>query len=171
MPQTMERAIPVDAGVTAIVRGQRPDVLLVTPLVEFGSDQIEYVKAARRLGIPTGLCVHSWDNLTTKGLIRVLPDRIFVWNEAQRREAVSLHDAAPDQVIVTGAPVYDQWFDRRPSRSRADFCARVGLPETGRFSCICVRLRSLRPTRSLFSRDGWRRCARPRIRTCAARVF
>jgi hypothetical protein len=129
----MERAIPVDASVIAAVRAQRPDVLLVTPLVEFGSDQIEYVKAGRRLGIRTGLCVHSWDNLTTKGLIRVLPDRIFVWNEAQRREAMTLHHAVADQVTVTGAPVYDQWFNRRSSLSRADFCARVGFADTRPF--------------------------------------
>jgi len=126
---TIERAIPADAGVMAVIRAQQPDLLLLTPLVEFGSDQIEYVKGARQLGVRTGLCVHSWDNLTTKGLIRVLPDRIFVWNDAQRREAVSLHDASDRQVVVTGAPVYDQWFERRPSSGRADFCARVGFSD------------------------------------------
>jgi hypothetical protein len=129
----MERAIPADAGLAMALGARRPDVLLVTPLVEFGSDQIEYVKAARRLGIRSGLCVHSWDNLTTKGLIRVLPDRVFVWNETQRREAVTMHGAVSDQVAVTGAPVYDQWFDRRPSLSRADFCARVGFADSRPF--------------------------------------
>jgi hypothetical protein len=125
----IERAVPADASVLTVIRGHQPDLLLLTPLVEFGSDQIEYVKAARQLGVRTGLCVHSWDNLTTKGLIRVLPDRIFVWNDAQRREAVSLHGARDSQVTVTGAPVYDQWFDRRPSGGRAEFCARVGFPD------------------------------------------
>ncbi len=125
----IERAIPPDPAVTAVVRAHQPDVLLVTPLVELGSDQIEYLKAARQLGVRSGLCVHSWDNLTTKGLIRVVPDRVFVWNEAQRREAVSLHGAAADQVAVTGAPVYDQWFERRPSSARGDFCSRVGLAD------------------------------------------
>ena len=104
-------------------------MLLLTPLVEFASDQIDNVKGARRLGVRTGLCVHSWDNLTTKGLIRVLPDRIFVWNEAQRREAVQMHGATAAQVAVTGAPVYDQWFARRPASTRAEFCARVGFTD------------------------------------------
>jgi len=83
--------------------------------------------------VRTGLCVHSWDNLTTKGLIRLLPDRIFVWNDAQRREAVSLHGAAASQVSVTGAPVYDQWFGRSPNASREAFCSRAGLSDAGPF--------------------------------------
>jgi len=127
MLEAIERALPPDATILAEIQDQQPDLVLVTPLVDLGSDQIEYVKAARRLGIRTGLCVHSWDNLTTKGLIRVIPDRIFVWNDAQRREAVRLHNAAAAQVVVTGAPVYDQWFARRPSSTRAEFCSRVGL--------------------------------------------
>ena len=123
----VERAIPIDRAVFSLVKRERPDVLLVTPLVDIGSDQVDYVKAARRLGIRSALPVLSWDNLTNKGLIRVQPDEVYVWNEAQKAEAVSMHGADPDHVIVTGAMVYDQWFARRPSSTRDEFCARVGL--------------------------------------------
>ena len=47
--------------------------------------------------------------------------------QVQRQEALELHGLPPDRVVVTGAQCYDQWFDRAPSRSRQDFCARVGL--------------------------------------------
>jgi hypothetical protein len=124
----IERTIPPDADVLAYLQQQRPDVLLVSPLIDLTSDQGEYVKAARALGIPTAMCLHSWDNLTTKGLIGVQPDRVFVWNEPLKREAVDMHGCAPGQVEVTGAPVYDQWFDRQPSLTRDAFCATVGLP-------------------------------------------
>jgi len=124
----LERALPNDRWILEIVSAQQPDVVLITPLVDLGSDQVEYVKAARALGIRSGLCVHSWDNLTNKGLIRVLPDRVFVWNETQKREAVTMHGMRTEQVVVTGAPVYDQWFARRPSTTRQEFCAKVGLP-------------------------------------------
>ena len=102
--------------------------MLVTPLVDLGSDQADYLKSARALGIRTGLCVHSWDNLTNKGLIRIKPDRVYVWNESQRQEAVDMHGLPPEHVVATGAPVYDQWFDRTPSTTREEFCAKVGLP-------------------------------------------
>jgi hypothetical protein len=123
-----DRAIPTDRWIDGWIRAQRPDAVLVTPLVDLGSDQTEFVKSARAMGIPTGLCVHSWDNLTNKGLIRSLPDRVFVWNDAQTREAVEMHGVPAHAVVVTGAPVFDQWFERKPSTTREEFCAKTGLP-------------------------------------------
>jgi hypothetical protein len=125
--RSIERAIPPDPAIVKQLVRQSPDLVLVTPLIELGSDQVEYIKAARALGIPCGLCVHSWDNLTNKGLIHAVPERVFVWNEAQRKEAVNLHAIPPANVVVTGAPTYDQWFARRASTTRVEFCRRVGL--------------------------------------------
>ena len=124
----LERAIPGRAHIDELFERWRPDLLLVTPLLYFGSRQVEYVRAARSRGIPSVLGVGSWDHLTTKGLIHEMPDRVLVWNELQRTEAVELHGARPEQVVVTGAQAYDHWFATRPSSDRASFCARVGLP-------------------------------------------
>jgi hypothetical protein len=74
------------------------------------------------------LCVWSWDHLSSKALIRESPDRVFVWNETQKREAVELHGIAPERVVVTGAQCFDIWFDREPARDRETFCRRVGFP-------------------------------------------
>src|SRR5581483_6215555 len=49
------------------------------------------------------------------------------WNEAQAREAVELHRVPAERVRVTGAHAFDDWFDRAPTRSRADLLAEVGL--------------------------------------------
>ena len=123
----LERVIPVNPALETFMREQNPDLLLVTPLIELGSQQVDYVKCARRLGIRSALCVASWDNLTSKGLIRVIPDHVLVWNEAQEREAIELHGVAPERVVITGAQLFDRWFDGKPSRSREDFCRTVGL--------------------------------------------
>jgi len=123
----VERLIPTSAALEAFISEQRPDLLLVTPLVELGSQQVDYVKCARRLGVRSALCVASWDNLTSKGLIRVIPDHVIVWNESQKTEAVTMHGVAPERVAVTGAQLFDRWFSDRPSRSREEFCRLVGL--------------------------------------------
>jgi hypothetical protein len=73
------------------------------------------------------VAIASWDNLTGKGLIRVLPDRVYVWNDVQVREAVELHDDPRDRVIATGAAKFDEWFERRPRWSRAELAERAGL--------------------------------------------
>jgi hypothetical protein len=127
----VEWAIPPNQGINDWLLAERPDVVLVTPLTDFASVQTEYVKSARSLGLRCGLCVHSWDNLTNKGLMRILPDRVFVWNEMQKAEAVNMHGVMPEQVVVTGAQCYDKWFSRLPSTSRMEFLAHVGLPATG----------------------------------------
>ena len=124
----VERAIPYRREVDAALDRLRPDVLLVTPLLYFGSRQVDYVRAARARRIPSVLAVGSWDHLTTKGIIHELPDRIVVWNELQRTEAVELHGARPERVTVTGAQAYDHWFTARPSTAREAFCTDVGLP-------------------------------------------
>lgn len=107
---------------------RRPGVLILTPMVQFRSRQSDWVRAARGLGIATMLCVHSWDNLTNKGLMHAQPDRIAVWNDAQRRQAIELHRAAGDSVLVTGAWPYEHWFGWRVSRSQAELCRQLGLP-------------------------------------------
>ena len=124
----LERAMPSNGAAAAFLRKEQPDLLLVTPLLYFGSSQVEIVRAARELGIPTVLGVGSWDHLTTKGLIHEQPDRVIVWNEAQRVEAAELHGIPPDRVTVTGAQAYDHWFTAKPTLSRAEFCAKIGVP-------------------------------------------
>ena len=123
----MERAIPEMPSIRAFIETQKPDVMLLTPLIDLGSSQIEYLRAARVLRIPTALCVWSWDHLSSKALIRECPDRVFVWNDTQKREAVELHRVPPARVVVTGAQCFDHWFDRSPSRGREQFCGQLGL--------------------------------------------
>lgn len=123
----MERAIPTAPSTRAFVEANRPDLMLLTPLIDLGSSQIDYLRAARELGIPTALCVWSWDHLSSKALIRECPERVFVWNDTQKGEAIELHRVPPDRVIVTGAQCFDHWFDRTSSRSRDEFCAQLGL--------------------------------------------
>jgi hypothetical protein len=59
--RTIDRAIPRDTEIDAFLRKARPDVLAVTPLIEPGSPQAEYLRSARGLGIRTAFCVASWD--------------------------------------------------------------------------------------------------------------
>ena len=123
----LERALPYGRVPEEVLREQHPDVMLVTPLLYFGSPQVDMVRAARDQGIPVCHCVGSWDHLTTKGMIHEIPDRMTVWNAAQRTEAAEIHGVPPERVVVTGAQAYDHWFTTKPSTSREAFCAKVGL--------------------------------------------
>lgn len=123
----MEATIPSAGAIEAFLRAEQPDLVLVTPLINLGSYQADYVKSAKALAIPVVFPVFSWDNLSTKGLIHVQPDGVLVWNERQRQEAIEMHHVPPDRIVVTGAPRFDEFFAMSPSTTRQDFCAAHGL--------------------------------------------
>jgi hypothetical protein len=150
----LEEAVPRQPTVDEFLDAQRPDLLLITPLIELGSPQLDYLRAARRAGIRTALCVWSWDHLSSKALIRVLPDAILVWNDVQKDEAARFHGIAPERVLVTGAQCFDRWFDRRPSRDRAEFCRRAGLPDDRPFVLyVCSALFRGSPSEAEYARS------------------
>lgn len=123
----MERTIPSATVLDDFLKSEQPDLLLVSPLVNLGSYQADFVKSAKALHIPVVYPVFSWDNLSTKGLIHVQPDGVIVWNEVQRTEAIEMHGVSPDRIAVTGAPRFDDFFAMSPGTSRAQFCEIRGL--------------------------------------------
>jgi hypothetical protein len=123
----LEEAIPRSLALDAFFREQNPDIVLITPLIDLGSPQSDHHRGARALGLRTVLAVGSWDHLSSKSLLRDVPDLVTVWNDVQKQEAIDLHGVPEDRIAVTGAQCYDQWFNRQPSRSRQQFCDRVGL--------------------------------------------
>ena len=136
--RAIDRALPPPREVTGSFDSFAPDLLLLTPLLYFGSHQVDYVRAARRRGVPSTVGIGSWDHLTTKGLLHEIPDRVLVWNEAQKEEAITLHGVAASQVTVTGAQAYDHWFAMAPATDRKAFCAKVGLdPERPLLLYLC----------------------------------
>jgi hypothetical protein len=128
-----EQAVPRSRELQAFYAEQQPDVVLITPLVDLGSPQLDHYLGARARGLRTVLCVGSWDHLSSKSLLRAIPDLVTVWNDTQKREAVELHGVPPERIVVTGAQCYDQWFGRQPSRSREEFCEYAGLDHTRPF--------------------------------------
>ncbi|HKP19387.1 MAG TPA: hypothetical protein VJT84_12985, partial [Gaiellaceae bacterium] len=124
--EVAERALPANEELQRYLADRRPDVVLFTPYMGLDSVQPDFLRAAQALGLRTAICVKSWDNLSSKSMIRPIPDRLFVWNEIQREEARTLHRVPPERVAVTGAQCFDEWFSWQPS-PREEFCARAGL--------------------------------------------
>jgi hypothetical protein len=123
----IEAQTPADPMTVRALQLLAPDAVLVTPLIHFGNNQVEVVKAAKTLGIRVGMLLFSWDNLSTKGALHVEPDHLFVWNERQRCEAQGLHGFDPACVSVTGAPRFDRFFTLRSKVDAGAFRAALGV--------------------------------------------
>jgi FkbM family methyltransferase len=151
--RSVNGAIPPDPQIGDVIRSMNPDVLALTPLIEPGSPQAEYVRSARALGVRTAFCVASWDNLTNKGLIHGDVDLVAVWNEAMRREAIELHGVPAERIVVTGAAAFDHWFEWRPRTTREAFCARVGLPANRPYLLYLCSSKFVAPEETPFVRQ------------------
>lgn len=123
----LESHIAPNENIIKWLKDFQPQVIFASPYVFREDFEVEYTKAAQSLHIPVIASLLSWDNLTSKGTYHVKPDQLFVWNQSLVEEAVQIHDFEPRQVFVSGASVYDPWFDLSPSTDRASFCARAGL--------------------------------------------
>ena len=105
-----------------MAHAQHPDLVMITPLVGVvASSQLDLLRSAKAHRVPVAVCVWSWDHLSSKAIIRDLPDRLLVWNDVQKREATEMHAVPPDRVIVIGS--------RRCDRANSD---RVAATRTSR---------------------------------------
>ncbi len=171
--RAIDRSLPVPAEVTDVFDRLGPDVLLLTPLLYFRSHQVDHVRCAQEHGVKSIVGIGSWDHLTTKGLIHEVPDRVLVWNEAQKQEAIELHGVPAERVLVTGAQAYDHWFAMQPSVDRETFCARVGLDPRRPILLYLCSSSFIAPDEVGFVRrwiDAIRRNADPRLRSAGLLV-
>jgi len=123
----LERATGMSTVFHRYLEELKPDAVVMTPLVVLKTSQLDLARAAIERGVRNVFAVASWDNLSSKGELTFLPQRVIVWNDVQKREATELHDVPAERIAVTGAQVFDEWFVKTPATTREAFCARVGL--------------------------------------------
>jgi hypothetical protein len=145
-------AIGSSPAIESFLDDQQPDVVLVTPLIGLvPASQLDLLRSAKARRIPTGVCVWSWDHLSSKAIIRDWPDRLFVWNGTQKQEAIEMHGLPEERVVVTGAQNFDRWFGAAPSRTRGVFARDMGLPDDGPFVLwVCSALFPGSPSEAEF---------------------
>lgn len=126
--EMIESHISADKKIVAYIKKINPDAVIVTPVNMRKSEDIEFLKAAKQMGIPTAASVLTWDNLTTKGLIYVIPDSLLVWSDTQKQEAIEHHNIPKECIKVIGSPFFDKWFKGlKPSLTKRAFCRKIGL--------------------------------------------
>ena len=84
----------------------------------------------------------SWDNFTNKLLPVRRVNRLIVWNDLMKQQAVDFHGYQPDEVRVAGAPQWDVYF-RSPGASREAFFARIGADPSRKLITLSTTPREL----------------------------
>lgn len=102
-----------------------PDVVFSTDI--FNAYDVRLISDALKKRIKTVGMVRSWDNMTNKTILPVLPDQLIVHNQIIRQEAVFFNDFPENKIFVSGVPQFDYYVDYKPKMSRQEFCAKLGF--------------------------------------------
>lgn len=78
------------------------------------------LKAARRHRVPSIDMPKSWDN-ASKLLFRVKADYIFAWGPFMAEQIVNYQGYHPREVVLTGVPQFDYYFEKKGLLSREEF--------------------------------------------------
>ena len=122
--------LPADRRIASQIAAENPDVVVGCPFISPMCWDVEYLRAAQSLNIPTAASIASWDYFSTKGTFHLMTDSVLVWNERLAREAEILHAVPADRIMRSGAPVFDPYFEAKPSLDRDRFCSEVGIDPT-----------------------------------------
>lgn len=101
-----------------------------SPSVVFSTDiqnelDLAMLSEAKKRGIYTIGKVRSWDNLTSKGLIRVIPEKLLMWNDLIKEESIRINQINPKIIETVGIPHYDA-YSRYNYLKKEDFLKKIG---------------------------------------------
>jgi hypothetical protein len=103
--------------------------------------EVPLLRTARRRGVRSMAIDPSWDNFTNKLIPVRQVDRLVVWNEIMKAQAIALHGYAADAIRVAGAPQFDPHF--RARTPRAEFFRRIGADPDRKLIALTTTPRSL----------------------------
>lgn len=102
----------------------RPDLVFMAHL--FDDQEIHLLREAKRRKVKTIGFINSWDKVTARCIVRLLPDKAVVFNDIVKQEIMAYDEMDEQDVFVSGLPHYDAYVNRRPGR-REDFYKELGI--------------------------------------------
>ncbi|MBX4210361.1 CDP-glycerol glycerophosphotransferase family protein [Candidatus Parcubacteria bacterium] len=122
-----------------------PDLVVCANLFE--EREIQLLREAKKRNIRSVGYVNTWDRVTARALIRLLPDKLVVFNPKLKQDLSRYHAVDPDKIVVTGVPQYDYYF-RGGALSREEFSKTLGLDSKNKLIVYC-------PIGASFSDSDW----------------
>lgn len=107
----------------------KPDLLFLAHL--FDEREIHFLREAKRRNIRTVGFINSWDKVTARCIIRLLPDAMIAFNHLVKKELLRYDEMEPENIYVSGIPQYDGYYSFAPS-SREVFFKKIGVDPKNR---------------------------------------
>jgi hypothetical protein len=122
----------------------RPSLLVASsPGLIFS--EVPLLRTASRRRVRSMAVDPSWDNFTNKLMPVRRVDRLIVWNDLMKEQAVSLHGYAPGDVQIAGTPQWDLYFRDGTIVPRDTFFRRLGADPARALITVTTTPRELYP--------------------------
>ena len=112
----------------------KPDLVLLAHL--FGNQEISLLRQAKKRKISTVGLINSWDKITARSMIVLLPQKLIVHNNIIKKEAEDYVDMPKKDIFVAGIPHYDYYVTERRNTYQ-DFCLKIGADPSRRMILYC----------------------------------
>jgi hypothetical protein len=117
--------------------------LLVTSSPGLIFAEVPLLRTAARRGVRSMAIDPSWDNFTNKVLPVRRVDRLVVWNDLMKHQAIELHGYRDDEIRVAGTPQWDVYFQHGVTIARDEFCRRIGADPARKIVTLTTTPREL----------------------------
>lgn len=102
----------------------RPDLVFAADLKNVFDTTMAIEAGCRHVQI-VGM-VRSWDNLTAKGILRILPNMLIVHNDTLKEETIYWNGMPEKSIFVSGVQHYDVYTNIK-RKSREEVCKKLGI--------------------------------------------
>ena len=105
--------------------------------------EVPLLRTARRRGVLSMAIDPSWDNFTNKLIPVRQVDRLVVWNDIMKAQAMELHGYRADAIRVAGAQQFDPHFRAQSRTPRDEFFRKIGADPARKLIALTTTPRSL----------------------------
>jgi len=124
----------------------KPNLIFLANL--FDEHETNFLREAKSRGVKSVGLINSWDRITARSILRLLPDKLVVFNDFVKENAIRHNLLKSENVFVGGIPQYDQYFTSTPQLKREKFFKKIGVPENNKLLVYA-------PIGSEFSNSDW----------------
>ena len=123
----------------------KPSVIFLAHL--FDDREVNLLREAKCRDVRAVGFINSWDKLTARHSMRLLPDSLIVFNNIVKQEAINHADMNERDIFVSGIPQYDWHVNYKPI-SREKFCEKNKLDSAKKIIVYA-------PMGKAFSNSDW----------------
>lgn len=85
-----------------------PDLVFLANLFE--DTEVNFLRATKKFGVTSVGMINSWDRVTARCVLRILPDELIVFNENVKSEVINTNYVKQEAIFALGVPQYDHYF-------------------------------------------------------------